>query len=147
MSASVIPGLAYVGVAAPWGWGVQLVPTFRLGTNSNDYTLGNRYQVGVWGARRLASWVTLSLRVGAERWENVRGADPELDQEDEPSKNPLLQGGRRLDLSAGFRFHPASGVLEGQQIYLEADAPLMQSLDGPQIQKRWAVRFGLQWEF
>ena len=77
----------------------------------------------------------------------MHGADALLDREDEPTKDPGLQGGKRLDLSVGLAFHPVAGTLMGKGIFLDADVPLLQSLDGPQLQRRWAVRLGLQWEF
>ena len=52
--------------------------TLRIARNDNDYSLGDRYRVGVWGARRRAGWLSTSLRVNLEGWGNVDGADPLL---------------------------------------------------------------------
>ncbi len=144
---SLIPGFTYLGQAKPWGWGAEFIPTLRLGRNSNGYRLGNRYEPSVWGARQLTRWLTLTARANGEVWRNIRGADAALDVMDEPTKDPQLQGGKRLDLLFGATLHPAGGELKGQQFFVQADAPVVQSLDGPQLRRRWLARLGWQWEF
>ena len=144
---SLIPGFTYLGQALPWGWGAEFIPTLRLGTNSNGYRLGNRYQPSIWGARQLTPWLSLSARVNGDVWQNIRGADAALDIMDEPTKDPTLQGGRRLDITFGMSLHPAEGVLKGHEFFVHANKPILQSLDGPQLQRRWVVRLGWQWEF
>ena len=144
---SVMPGFTYLGQSVPWGWGAEFIPTLRIGTNSNGYRLGNRNQPSIWIARRLTSWVSLSARANGDVWQNVHGADAALDIMDEPTKDPTLQGGKRLDLLFGVTFHPAEGGFKGQQFSVNADVPVSQSLNGPQLQRRWALRLGWQWEF
>lgn len=144
---SLVPGLTYVGEAPPWGWGAEFLPTVRVGRNSNGYRLGNRYQESIWGARQLKSWLSLSGRLNGNVWQNIRGADPMLNPADEPTKDPNLQGGRRLDVAVGVDVHPVGGFLKGSELYVDGNVPIFQSLDGPQLQKRWGTRLGLQWEF
>lgn len=144
---SLIPGFTYLGQAVPWGWGVEFIPTLRIGTNSNGYRLGNRYQPSVWAARQLTPWLSLSARVNGDLWQNIRGADAALDIMDEPTKDPTIQGGRRLDITFGMSLHPAEGVFKGHEFFVHANKPILQSLDGPQLQRRWVLRLGWQWEF
>jgi len=144
---SLLPGITYLGQTAHWGWGAEFIPTLRLGRNSNGYRLGNRYQSSIWVARELTRSVTLSARANGEVWRNIRGVDAALDQMDEPTKDPTLQGGKRLDLLLRITFHPVEGIFKGQQFFAEAGAPVVQSLDGPQLQRRWVARLGSQWEF
>jgi len=70
-----------------------------------------------------------------------------LDPADEPTKDPHLQGGKRLSALLGLTVHPQSGILTGQHFHLQADVPVVQSLHGPQLQRRWVVRLGWQMEF
>ncbi len=142
---SVMPGFTYLGQIKPWGWGAEFIPTLRIGRNSNGYRLGNRYQPGAWGSRTLKSWISLSARLNADIWQNVKGADAILDIMDEPTKDPRLQGGRRLDLVVGPSFHPSQ--LKGQEFFVHFDKPIFQSLDGPQLQRRWAIMLSWQYEF
>ena len=144
---SLLPGLLYLGMAEQWSWGLDLGSTVRLGQNSHDYRLGDRYQLSVWMARKLTDWASLSVRADGEKWDNIHGADPLLDRTDEPTKDPRLQGGRRLDLLLGLTLHPTEGVLKGQQFLVEAGAPIYQSLDGPQLKRSSIVRASWQWLF
>ncbi len=142
---SLMPGFTYLGQSKPWGWGAEFIPTLRIGRNSNGYRLGNRYQPSVWAARTLTPWLSLSARLNGDVWQNVRGADQALDTMDEPTKDPTLQGGRRLDFVFGPGFHFSR--LKGQEFFVHFDKPIFQSLDGPQLQRRWAVTLGWQYEF
>lgn len=144
---SLLPGLTYLGQARPWGWGAEFIPTLRFGRNSNDYRLGNRYQTSIWIERQLTHWMSLSVQANGEWWENIHGADSALDPLDEPTKDPNLQGGKSVDLLLGMTFHPDTGVLKGQQLFVQANAPVFQSLEGPQLQRRWVARLGWQHEF
>jgi hypothetical protein len=91
----------------------------------------------------------MSLSAGArgEFWENISGSDPLLDPTDEPTKDPRLQGGKRLSALLGITFHPQNGLLKSQHFHVLCDVPVVQSLDGPQLKRRWGIRAGWQLEF
>jgi hypothetical protein len=143
----VLPGLTYLGQTGNWAWGVDAIPTLRLGRNRHNYRLGNRYEVDGWAARKLTDWLSLSGRVDGRYWENIEGADRTLNRMDEPTKDPNKQGGERLDLLFGLNLYAPSGLLKGQRVAVEAGAPVYQSLRGPQLQTDWLVRVGWQWVF
>ncbi len=48
-TADLHPGITYLGRSEDWAWGAEVEATIRLGENSNDYTLGNRYRASAWG--------------------------------------------------------------------------------------------------
>ena len=144
---SLMPGFTYLGQAKPWGWGAEFIPTVRIGRNRNGYRLGNHYQPSVWGARQLTPWLSLSARANGDIWRNIRGADAALDIMDEPTKDPTLQGGKRLDITLGMGIHPTEGFLKDSQFFVHFNKPIFQSLDGPQLQRRWAIKLGWQREF
>ena len=144
---SLLPGFTYLGQALPCGWGADFGTTVRLGRNDVGYRLGNRYQLGVSVARELTNWVSVSVGARGEHWENISGEDPLLDPATEPTKVTNLQGGKRLSALLGITFHPQKGLLKGQHFHIQADVPVVQSLDGPQLQRRWLIRCGWQLEF
>ena len=145
---SVLPGLSYLGQRGDWGWGVDLQPTLRVRENRNDYRLGNQYRINTWAIRRLSESLNVSLRADARRIENIKGADEVLDREDEPTKDPNLQAGRRLDVLLGLNFQPTvSSRAENQRFYLEAGVPAYQSLDGPQLKTTFLGTINWQWHF
>lgn len=144
---SLVPGVTYLGEMVPWGWGAEFTATLRQGRNSNDYRLGNRYQPSIWGARQLTPYLSASVRANGDVWTNIRGADASLDMMDEPTKDPMLQGGKRLDLTLGMSLHPVGGFLKAQEMFIRASRPILQSLDGPQLLRRRLIQLGWQSAF
>lgn len=144
---TVIPGFTYLGQSVPWAWGAEFMPTLRIGRNNVGYRLGNQYQPSFWGGRKITPWLSLIARFDGDVWKNIKGADASLDPLTEPTKDTLLQGGKRLDLTLRTNIQPPEGVLMGQSFFVDVVIPIYQSFDGPQLRRRWAVRLGWHWEF
>lgn len=144
---SMLPGFTYLGQSSQWGWAADFHSTVRFGRNDNGYRLGNRYQSSVSIARQLPNSVSLSAGARGDQWGNIHGSDSLLDPADEPTKDPRLQGGKRLSALLGINFHPENGLLKGQHFHVQGEMPVAQSLDGPQLQRSWVIRAGWQQEF
>jgi hypothetical protein len=110
--------------------------------------------------RQLTSWLATSTGLNGAIWQNIHGADPDLDPMMEQTTDPNLQGGKRLDATFGMTFCPGMACcrspaccsagqkfLEGQQVFVEGRLPIIQSLDGPQLQNSWSINVGWQWMF
>ena len=143
----LLPGLTYFGQEETVAWGAEFIPTVRLGRNSHDYRLGNRYRLSGWGTWKLTEWLSVSGRINGGLWENIDGRDRSLDPMDMPPKDPNLQGGKRVDLMGGINLYAPRGLLKGHRLAVEAGAPVYQSLDGPQLQTDWLLHVGWQWVF
>ena len=143
----LLPGITYLGQAENWAWGAEMIPTIRLGENSRDYRLGNRYRLSAWGARKWTDWLSLSGRLDGQTWENIHGADPSQNPAAAATKDPKRQAGERVDLLVGLNLYAPKGVLKGHRLAIEGGAPLYQSLDGPNLQTDWTLRVGWQWVF
>ena len=144
---SLLPGVTYLGQALPWSWGGEFGSTVRLGSNEHGYRLGNRYEPRIWIARQLAPSVSLSAGVSGEVLDNIHGSDAQLDPTDEPAKDANLQGGKRLSASFGVTVHPPNGLFKGQQLLVQGEVPVMQSLDGPQLKRSYMLHVAWQWGF
>jgi hypothetical protein len=158
---SLLPGLIYLGQTTAWSWGADFKATVRLGRNDHNYRFGNRYESRAWVMRQLTSWLTISTGLNGALWENIEGADPELDPMMAQTTDPNLQGGKRLDASFGLTFCPPmpccqsplccstaqTKFLDGQQLFVEGRLPIIQSLDGPQLQNGWSINIAWQWMF
>ncbi|PYV52816.1 MAG: hypothetical protein DMG98_23010, partial [Acidobacteria bacterium] len=157
---SLLPGLTYLGQTTAWSWGADFKATVRLGRNDHNYRFGNRYESRAWVMRQLTSWLAISTGLNGAVWENIESADPDLDPSMEQTADPNLQGGKRLDASFGLTFCPmpcchgrppccsaAQTFLDGQQVFVEGRLPIIQSLDGPQLQNSWSINVGWQWMF
>ena len=158
---SLLPGLTYLGQTTTWSWGADFKATVRLGRNDHSYRFGNRYESRAWVTRQLTSWLTISTGVNGAVWETIQGADPDFDPMMAQTTDPNLQGGKRLDASFGLTFCPMpcchggrpccstalTTFLDGQQLFVEGWVPIIQSLDGPQLQNGWSINVGWQWMF
>jgi hypothetical protein len=141
------PGLTYLVQSKPWGWGAEFIPMFQIGKNKNGYKLGNLYKPNIWVARELASWVSISAKANGEIWQNIKGSDAMLDVMDEPTKDPALQGGKRINMTLGTSIHPTQGFLKSSHFFIDFSKPIIQSLNGPQLKRRSVVKLVWQWEF
>lgn len=142
----LLPGVTYLGQSDDWSWGVQGVATIRLGENDEEYTLGDRYLLTAWGARRLNDFASVSLRLAGQVWEDIQGADPTLDVSN-PMNAPHEQSGRRLDVALGINLYAPSGALKGHRIGLEVGLPIAHSEDAGVHETQWYFTAGWQYAF
>ncbi len=147
----LMPGITYRGQHKSLSWGSQVSGVVRLGENSRDYRLGNRFDATGWGVWNWFNWVSTSARLDWQSWGNIKGADPALNSSVVPTADPKLRGGNRLDLLLGLDFYVPRGPvpIKGQRLAVEFGLPLYQDLDGPQLETDWVLWLGWQyaWSF
>jgi hypothetical protein len=144
------PGVTYTGGKNAFSWGFQYLGTFRLGRNSQEYSVGDANQVTGFSAYRWMDWMSTSLRLDWRQWGNYDGADPNLTTPAPPlpvavpTADPERRGGQRLDLLAGMNLIlPELGGFENR-LAVEGGAPILQRLDGPQLETSWSFVVGWQ---
>ncbi len=142
-----LPGITYQGSAGAVSWGAQFMYNARTGRNSEDYSLGNSWFLTGYGAYQWADWVSSSVRLNYQDWDNISGRDLALANpamQMVPTVDPTLQGGRRLDVLVGFNLlFPEIMGLENR-LGVEAGMPIYQRLNGPQLETDWVVYAGWQ---
>jgi len=143
----LLPGLTYLGETENWSWGAQAMGTLRLGENNRDYRLGNGYRVSTWGYYKVTDWFGPSARLDWQAWDDISGADPELDPTTNPAFDADLQAGSRLDFLLGLNLYAPRGFLKGNRLSIEGGIPLYQSLDGPTMKTEWMITVGWSYTF
>jgi hypothetical protein len=143
----LLPGLTYLGQSEAYSWGAQSLATLRLGENTHDYKLGNRFHATGWLARRWTRALSTSVRLEWQVWKNIHGADPDLNPALVPTADPDRRAGSRVDLAFGLNWFFRSGVLRGHRLAVEYAVPVYQWLDGPQLEADWLVTVGWQRAF
>ena len=142
----LLPGVSYNVETERWALGGEILGTVRLDENSDDYTLGDRLEIGAWAQRSFTRRLSLTSGLRGRAWEDVSGADPELNPNIVPTADPNLRGGERLDLTLGLSFFRGKGEgTQGLRFAVEVGVPIYQSLDGPQLESDWLVHSGVQW--
>ena len=146
------PGITYLQQAGDNSFGAQAKYLFRLGENAQDYTLGSKIKLSAWGARALTEFLSLSLRGEFTRLADIDGADARfasmLANRMVPTVFTDLRAATRLDLSVGANLMaPKSSALAGLRWGIEVGLPVVQDLDGPQLETDLVITTGLQFAF
>ncbi len=143
----LLPGITYTDRQGNWSWGGRLNTIIRLGENDNDYRLGNQYGASIWGARRLNEYASASVRLDGRAWDDISGADPDLNPAMVPTARTDLRGGRRVDLLLWVNLIEPGGKLKGHRLAVEFGMPVYQHLDGPQLETDYRLMIGWQFAF
>ena len=143
----LLPGITYLGESDKLAWGAQVLGTVRLGTNDRDYRLGDRYRLSAWTQLKVVDWFGPSLRLDWHAWDDIHGADPDLDPNRNPAFDARKQSGERLDVMAGLNFFVPHGFLKGTRLAVEGGLPVYQNLDGPNMAVDWLLTVGLSFSF
>jgi len=138
------PGVTVHSESDGSAWGLQTTATLRLGENDSDYTLGNRFVATGWFQFRLLDELSASVRVEAQKWGNVDGADPALNPGMIYTADPDLRAGTRIDVPLGFNWYFVDGPLHDHRLAVEVSLPVYQDLDGPQLERDWVLTVGWQ---
>lgn len=141
------PGMTYTGRAGKFRWGGQIGAVLRLGSNTNDYSQGDRYWVTPWVAMLLGRATSVSARLNYQSWGDVKGANPELNALMVQTSDPAIQAGDRLDLLFGLNFRPWMNGTSGHLFSVEAGFPIHQNLNGPQLETDLSIFAGWQFMF
>lgn len=144
-SVSLQPGVTWQQWSGDWHMGAQLSATLRLDENSEEYTLGDRYQWTGWLSKQWIPEISTSVRLNAQQWDGVDGANPQLNPNMVQTANPDLLGGKRVDLLLGTNFYFSSTDAPGHRAALEVGAPVYQDLDGPQLGTDLTITAGWQY--
>lgn len=138
------PGVTWSKLNQGWSWGAQTTATIRLGgDNDRDYRLGNALDVQSWVAWNPTSAVSVSSRLQWQTWEDIEGADADLNPMMVPTADPERRAGRRTDLHLGVNWLSAGG----HRLALEYGVPVQQNLDGPQLEVDSTATVGYQYAF
>ena len=141
----ILWGLTYTGKEQGLSWGAQVESQYRMNTNDLGYEFGAIYEASGWMAAEISSWLSLSVRLGWTKTENIQGADPELNPAASPLNDPNLQAGTRVEVGPGLNV--LVPVFGGQRLCFEALFSIYESVDGPQLASDVKFTAGWQWLF
>ncbi|MDA7792106.1 hypothetical protein N8988_08620 [Opitutales bacterium] len=150
------PAITYLGQTENYSYGAQLGGVLRIGDNDQGYTLGNRVDVTVWGARKITDSLSASVKIDHTCQEEIDGSDPRLDARrmpmmgmsmDSPTFDPESQGRDLTSVGLGLNYYFQSGTLKGHRIAAEWETPLDQKVNGVQLEldSTWTVGWQYAW--
>jgi len=109
--------------------------------------LGNRSDVTAWLTRKWNECLSSNVRLDWQHWGDIRGMDVRFDPMEEPTANPGLRGGDRIDLLLGLTLYESKGKYKGNRLGIEFGVPIYQSLQGPQLETDWTLQATWSWTF
>ena len=140
-------GLTCVRTNEKISWGHQLKGTFRLGENSNDYTLGNEYKLDNWLVLKVVDWMSISGRLEGVVIEAVSGANPDLNPMMVSTADTANSGGNYINSGIGLNAYILKGVFKDLQFGAEYEIPLYQDVNGIQLKLGSILTIGLLYAF
>ena len=135
-------GATLKGSGTQFAWGVQQLNILRTGTNSEDYRLGNLYQLTSWLGYGLSDKVSTSIRLSAAREGNISGADPGLNPMMVTTADTENYGGELIRAAAGVNLLMANDLLV---LGLEVGVPIYQNYNGIFMDEDLAVNIVLKY--
>ena len=137
------PGITYGGEKGRATWLFQALGSLPLGRNKNGFSKGDAVTLNAVGAYEIIQqWLSGSVRLSYNRWEDYDGADSMIAQTVQTAV-PSRLGGERLDILGGVNIlFPEIFGFENR-LALEGGVPIYQWLKG-QLQTESIVTFGWQ---
>lgn len=142
-----ILALTYLAQNDNVSFGSQIKGVFRLGENSNDYRLGNRYSLNNWVALRVTDWLSFSARIEGAIIGEINGANPVLNPNMVITADTDNSGGNFINSGLGFNLYAPNGKLKDLRLGFEFASPLFQDVNGVQLQTKETITLGLQYAF
>ncbi|MEM6414801.1 MAG: transporter [Pseudomonadota bacterium] len=129
-----------------FSFGGQASAVIRLEQNSENYALGDKYEVTAWAAYEPKPWVSFSGRIRGETLAAIKGQDP-LIIAPVQTADPLNQGGDIIEGLIGVNFAGQQGIIRGHRIAVELGLPFYRNLNGPQLETDFTLTVGWQKAF
>jgi hypothetical protein len=145
---SIIPGISGQVQNEVGSLGAQFKGNITVGTGPRDFAYGNRYEANGWAAYRFNDAISVSAGIRWQIWDNIEGADPNLNPLRDPAADPVFLAGQSADMPVGVNFViPGTSILAGQRLYVEAVYALHHDYEGPQMGLDWGINLGWKGSF
>ena len=144
------PAITYLGQTENYSYGAQLGGVLRIDDNDQGYTLGNRLDATVWGARKITDSLSASVKIGHTCQDEVDGTHKgisNMQRNMTPAKDPAHQGRDLTSLGLGLNYYFQSGALKGHRIAAEWETPIHQKVNGVQLEldSSWTLGWQYAW--
>jgi hypothetical protein len=134
------PSITYALAGERIGVGFQGSYTWRIADNNNDYRLGDAFEIITWAKHAINQSLLGSFKITYAHWDRIDGQDMEMNPTLSPVNDPRATGGSRLDMSIGLN----SFFGDGHSVGIEFGVPVLQNLNGPQMEADWMLSLSYQ---
>jgi len=139
------PAITYLAQTENYSYGAQLGGILRIGENDQDYTLGNKFEATLWGARKITDSLSASAKFDYSRQSEVDGKDTRMNEAMSPALNPNSQGRDITTFGLGLNYYFKDGGLSGHRLAAEWETPIDQKVNGVQLELDSVCTLGWQY--
>jgi hypothetical protein len=149
------PAITYLGQTENYSYGAQLGGILRIGENDQDYTLGNKFEAALWGARKITDSLSASAKFDYSSQSEIEGSDARLKMRremmggtmDSPTFDPNSQGRDITTFGLGLNYYFQNGGLSGHRLAAEWETPIDQKVNGVQLEldSVWTLGWQYAW--
>ena len=141
------PAITFLGQTEDYSWGAQVGGIIRIGDNDQDYSLGNRLEAALWGARKITDSLSTSAKFDYSSQSAVDGFDSRMMSMMSPSLSPASQGRDLTTFGLGLNYYFHGVDLKGHRIAAEWETPISQNVNGVQLEldSTWTLGWQYAW--
>ena len=141
------PAITFLGQTDDYSWGAQFGGVLRIGENDQDYSLGNRLEASLWGARKLTDSISASAKLDYSSQSEVDGEDSRMMKTMSPALDPKSQGRDLATFGLGLNYYFQAGELQGHRFAAEWETPISQNVNGVQLEldSIWTLGWQYAW--
>jgi hypothetical protein len=140
------PSLTYTGELGRWSWGAQINGTVRMQSrNASGFAFGDMLQSSAWGGYGLLDWLSATVRGVYTVQGTVKGGFNGIHPTDASADYANNYGGRYWDVGFGLSAVVPGGDLAGNRIGFEWLQPVVDDVNGYQLEREGAL--SANWSF
>ena len=141
------PAITYLAQTESYSYGAQIGGVLRIGENDQDYTLGNKFEAVLWGARKITESLSASVKLDYSSQNEVDGEDSRMMKMMSPALSPTSQGRDITTLGLGLNYYFQNGGLSGHRLAAEWETPIDQKVNGVQLEldSVWTLGWQYAW--
>ena len=145
------PAITYLGQTENYSYGAQLGGILRIGENDQDYTLGNKFEATLWGARKITDSLSASAKFDYSSQSEIDGSDSRLDARNmmmaSPGFQTASQGRDITTFGLGLNYYFQNGGLSGHRLAAEWETSIDQKVNGVQLEldSVWTLGWQYAW--
>jgi len=142
------PAITYLAQTENYSYGTQLGGVLRIDDNDQGYSLGNKFEATLWGARKITKSLSASAKFDYSSQSDVDGQHKGLTMINmSPAKQAGSQGRDITTFGLGFNYYFQNGGLKGHRLAAEWETPLDQKVNGVQLglDSIWTLGWQYAW--
>jgi len=142
------PAITYLAQTENYSYGTQLGGVMRIDDNDQGYSLGNKFEATLWGARKITESLSASAKFDYSSQSDVDGQHKGLTMINmSPAKQAGSQGRDITTFGLGFNYYFQNGGLKGHRLAAEWETPLDQKVNGVQLglDSIWTLGWQYAW--